>query len=91
MATWPLNRPFIMFAGFRLLTGLTFLMMTGLKKKTTRAAIEPLKRVFMMVFGGIWDLLVAISVMVKPAEPLKKNQESQRIRPPITMCYIELY
>jgi len=81
----------MMLAGFILLTGLTFLMITGLKKKTTRAAIEPLKRVFIMVFGGIRDLSVAISVILKPAEPLKKNQESHKIRPPITMCYIELY
>jgi hypothetical protein len=80
-----------MFAGLKLLTGLTFLMITGLKKKTTRAATEPLNKVFIIVLGGIFEGFVAISVIEKPADPLKKNQLSQRISPPMTMCCIELY
>jgi p-aminobenzoyl-glutamate transporter AbgT len=89
--TCPLNNPFMIFAGLKLLTGLTFLMMIGLKKNTTKAATEPLSNVFRMVFGGIIFLLVAIWVIEKPVDPLKKNHESHRMRPPITMCYIELY
>ena len=81
----------MMFAGLKLLTGLTFLMITGLKKNTTKAATEPLSKVFMIVFGGIFEGFVAISVMEKPADPLKKNQLSHRISPPMTMCCMELY
>ena len=90
IATFPLKRPLIIFAGLKLLTGLTVRIMIGLKKNTTRAATEPLRRVFKIVLGGI-KCFFFISVIVKPAEPLKKNQLIQRINPPATIFYIELY
>jgi hypothetical protein len=64
--------------------------MIGLKKNTTRADTDPLRRVFKIVLGGI-KCFFFISVIVKPAEPLKKNQLIQRINPPATIFYIELY
>ena len=90
IATLPLNRPLIIFAGLKLLTGLTVLIIIGLKKKTTIAATEPLRRVFKIVLGGI-KFFYFISVIVKPAEPLKKNQLIHRISPPATIFCIELY
>jgi hypothetical protein len=69
----------------------TLLIIIGLKKNTTRAATEPLKSVQRIVFGGIFELSLFISVIEKPAEPLKKNQESHRIKPPDTIFVIELY